>query len=236
MSLGESIIQAIEKRRDRKIKNQAGAIGQFWRDGGNQLLFDLPVPTGSLIIDVGGYKGEWTAGMISRYGCKSEIFEPIPEFATHCVDFFKRNRLVQVHQTALGGSDRETTYYLLDSGTSEFKSGSSTQSIDARVSDVARVFNIDLEGQQVACLGLNIEGGEYEVLERMIEAEIIERCDCFLIQFHRQHEGYQDRYHKIVRELSRTHTQSWCYEMVWEKWVVKDHPGQAGSTHSSMSG
>jgi FkbM family methyltransferase len=225
MSLGESIIQAIVKRRDRKIKGQAGAIGQFWRDGGNQLLFDLPVSTGRLIIDAGGYKGEWTAGMISRYGCKSEIFEPIPEFATHCVDFFKRNMLVQVHQAAFGGSDRKTTFNLLDSGTSEFKSGSSIKSIDASVSDVARVFKNDLEGQQVACLGLNIEGGEYEVLERMIEAEITEQCDCFLIQFHRQPEGYQERYRKIVRELSITHTQSWCYEMVWEKWVIKDHSG-----------
>ncbi len=39
MSLGQELIDAIEKRRDRQRKNQPGAVGQFWRDGGNQLLY-----------------------------------------------------------------------------------------------------------------------------------------------------------------------------------------------------
>jgi hypothetical protein len=63
--------------------------------------------------------------------------------------------------------------------------------------------------------------GEYEVLERMLETEKVALCDSLLIQFHKQPEGYGPRYKKIVAGLQKTHTQSWCYEMVWEKWVRK---------------
>jgi FkbM family methyltransferase len=218
MSLGERIIQAIEKRRDRKRRSQPGAIGQFWRDGGNSLLYELPVTANSVIIDAGGYKGEWTAEMIARYGCRSMLYEPVPAFADHCNKFFSKNQLVHVHAAALGGSDRITTFYLLDNGTSEFRVEDSQQ-VEAKVVDVARVFD-ELAGERVACLKLNIEGGEYEVLERMLETGKTALCDSLLIQFHRQPAGYEDRYFQIFDALQSTHTQSWCYEMVWEKWVL----------------
>ena len=65
----------------------------------------MPVITGSLVIDAGGYEGEWTAGMISLYGCRSQIFEPVPTFFEHCQTYFKNNNLVQIHKAALGGSN-----------------------------------------------------------------------------------------------------------------------------------
>jgi FkbM family methyltransferase len=221
MSLGQKIINYIEKRRDRRRKCQLGAVGQFWRDGGNELLYDLPVTTGSLVIDAGGYKGEWSSGMISRYGCKCVVYEPVPAFAEHCTNFFKNNKLVQIYKAALGGADRKTTFNLLDNGTSEYRGGDEAQHIEVNVVDVARIF-ADLEVTRVACCKLNIEGGEYEVLERILETDNIALCDSLLIQFHRQPEGYEARYKNIVAVLHKTHIQSWSYEMVWEKWVLKD--------------
>lgn len=221
MSFGDKIIEAIERRRDRLRKSQPGPIGQFWRNGGKQLLYDLPVTTGSLVIDAGGYEGEWTAGMVSRYGCRSQVYEPVPAFANICKDHFIKNELVQVHKAALGGSDRKTSFNLLDNGTSEFRGADAVQHIEANVVDVARVFG-DLAGARVACIKLNIEGGEYEVLERMLETNNVVLCDSLLIQFHRQPDGYEERYQKIIAGLQKSHTQSWCYEMVWEKWTIKD--------------
>lgn len=220
MSLGQKIIDTIERRRDRNRRNQPGAIGQFWRDGGNKLLYDMPVTTGDLVIDAGGYYGEWTTGMISRYGCRSQIFEPVPAFFKHCQTYFINNTLVQVNKAALGGSDRKTIFNLLDNGTSEYRDDNNALQIESDVIDIARIFAET--GARVACFKLNIEGGEYEVLERMLEANNIALCDSLLIQFHRQPVGYEARYKNIVAELHKTHIQSWCYEMVWEKWVRKD--------------
>lgn len=219
MSLGQKIIAVIERRRDRQRKNLPGAVGQFWRDGGNHLLYDLPVTTASLIIDAGGYEGAWSAGMVSRYGCRSQIYEPVPAFFEHCQTYFKNNSLVQTHKAALGGQNRKTTFNLLDNGTSEYRGDNDVQHIEADVLDVTRIFAE--VGTRVACFKLNIEGGEYEVLERMLETNNVALCDSLLIQFHRQPEGYESRYQNIVAALHKTHNQSWCYEMVWEKWVHK---------------
>ena len=219
LSLGQTIIDAIDRRRDSQRRNQPGAVGQFWRDGGNKLLYDLPVKTEALIIDGGGYQGEWSAGMISRYGCKSKIYEPVPTFFDHCKNYFINNTLVQVNKAALGGSDRKTIFNLLDNGTSEYKNDDNTQSFESDVIDVARIFSD--ERTRVACFKLNIEGGEYEVLERLIETNCLLQCDSLLIQFHRQPDDYAVRYKNIIAALHETHHQSWCYEMVWEKWVRK---------------
>ena len=157
MSLGQKIIDAIENRRDRQRKSQPGSTGQFWQDGGNSLLYDLPVTTGSLVIDAGGYEGEWSAGMISRYGCRSQVFEPVPAFFERCQSYFKNNNLVQIHKAALGGSDQKTTFNLFDSGTSEYRGDSNAQHIETDVIDVTGIFSE--VGANVVCFKfMNIEG------------------------------------------------------------------------------
>jgi FkbM family methyltransferase len=174
------------------------------------------------VIDAGGYEGEWPAGMISRYGCKSKVYEPVPTFFEHCKRYFKNNAFVEVHMAALGGSNRKATFQLFDNGTSEFRGGGEVNHIEADVIDVADVF-VEAESTGIACLKLNIEGGEYEVLERMAETDSFSLCDSLLIQFHRQPEGYKERYKNIIAALRKTHNQRWCYEMVWEKWVRKEN-------------
>lgn len=219
MSLSQKLIDFIERRRDRHRKRMPGAFGNFWSDGGVSLLYDLPVKTGGLIIDAGGYEGEWSAGMVSRYGCRSIIFEPVPAFFEHCEKYFINNGLVRVNKAAVGGSDRKAIFNVLDNGTSEYRGSNQAQRIESNVIDISRI--LAEIGTHIDCLKLNIEGGEYEVLERMLETNSIHLCDSFLIQFHRQPDGYESRYEKIVEALRRTHDQCWCYNMVWEKWVRK---------------
>lgn len=182
-------------------------------------MYDLPVAPGGIVIDAGGYQGEWSIGMVSRYGCRSWIFEPVPMFFQYCQEYFEKNTLVEVRKAALGGEDRKAVFGFFDNGTSEHVVGDS-QCFEADVIDVARVFGEI--GTSIACLKLNIEGGEYEVLERLLETNHIVLCDSLLIQFHRQPAGYRESYENIVAALQKTHVQVWCYEMVWEKWVRKD--------------
>lgn len=220
MGIGQKIIDYIENHRDTRRKKQIGAIGQFWRDGGNQLLFDLPITSGSLVIDGGGYKGEWSTEVIARYGCRSWIFEPVPEFFEICQAYFKNNDMVEVHMVGLSRVDQRKTFHYLDNGTSEYGGNNDAQIIVADVIDVSKIFaNPDT---RVACFKLNIEGGEYEVLERLLETNNIIFCDSLIIQFHCQPEGYEIRYKNIVAALRETHKCIWCYDMVWEFWVSKN--------------
>lgn len=221
MSLGEYIIKTIEKRREDKLKSELGPHGDFYRNGGNQLLYDVPVSTGSLVIDAGGYEGEWTAKMLVRYGCRSEVFEPVPAYADSCNRLFCKNALVRVHAAALGGSSRITKFCLSANGTSEFNATEFTDNVETTVIDVHKVFD-QLGVVPVMCLKLNIEGGEYEVLERLLDTNQISRCKSLLIQFHRQPVGWEQRRKDIQAHLQATHFLQWCYPMVWEKWVRRD--------------
>ena len=71
----------------------------------------------------------------------------------------------------------------------------------------------------VGVLKLHIEGGEYEVLENLLETQALVRMRCLLIQFHRQPVGWEARYQRIVEGLRKTHEPVWRYPMVWEKWL-----------------
>ena len=160
--------------------------------------------------------------MIARYGCRSEVFEPVPSYADHCKRLFGRNTLVRVHAAALGGSSRITKFSFAANGTSEFRTMEDSDIVEAPVVDVSQIFE-QLGEETVACLKLNIEGGEYEVLDRLLDTNQIIRCKSLLIQFHHQPEGWEQRRKDIEARLHGTHAREWCYPMVWEKWVRQNH-------------
>lgn len=221
MSLGQQLIEFLEQRREKKKKALIGPMGDFYRAGGNALVFDAPVRTGDIVIDAGGFEGDWTAKMLVRYGCRSEIYEPVPEFADHCRQVFARNSLVKVHAAGVGGSTRLTSFHIAQDGTSEFiNAGNQSQTLTTQILDIAQIIN-ELDTDQIACLKLNIEGGEYEVLERLIETGQIARLRSLVIQFHRQPADYEARYQALQSQLATTHTCEWRYPMVWEKWLLQ---------------
>lgn len=223
MGYGQIIIDAIQRRQAKKNLNLAGPIGDFYRGGGNELLYDLPANTSSLIIDGGGYEGEWTAQMLAKYGCRSVVFEPIPHFAKQLRNAFGKNGLVVVHECALGKHNHTASFSLNQDGSSEFSSVNNA-GVLVKVIDFSEYLKT-IADPTIACLKLNIEGGEYDVIERLIECDETTRFDSFLIQFHRQPANYQARYRYIESELCKTHVREWCYSMVWEKWTIKsDRP------------
>jgi FkbM family methyltransferase len=227
--LGSRIVATIQDRAERKRLAARGPVGDFYRAGGNDLLYvDLPLSQDDLVIDAGGYKGDWTAGMLTRYGCCSELFEPVPDFAERCRVRYQHNARVRVHQSALGGSNRNTHFGLADNGTSEFRAAADSEGFDARVEAVSDLLStLDAEKRihpgagAVGLLKLNIEGGEYEVLESLLQTNDITRLRGLLIQFHRQPEGWEQRYAQVVEGLRSTHDRVWCFPMVWEQWALK---------------
>ena len=214
MEVGKYIIDAIIARRDRNLKSKQGPLGDFYRNGGNDQLYMVPASTGSLVIDAGGYVGDWTSAMLIRYGCRSEIFEPVPIYADHCKQLFEKNELIRVHTAALGGTTRVTKFKLAASSTSEYNSSIGKSIIEAAVLDISQVFD-QLKGETISCLKLNI----YEVLERLLSTNQIIFCKSILIQFHPHPEDWEKRHKQITSQLKKSHKQEWCYPMVWEKWV-----------------
>ncbi len=219
MALGQKIIDIIENRRKIKLLKSEGEIGEFYRTGGNSKLYDVLIDSNDLIIDIGGYKGEWTANMLIKYGCKSVIYEPIPNFANICKEKFRFNKNVAVINAAVGGSTRKTYFSFADNGTSEFVNNT-VDKIEADVIDIAEI--LEMNKLEIGCIKMNIEGGEYELLERLIESNKISKIKALLIQFHRQPENFESRYNEIQSKLKLTHRQKFSHYMVWELWEIID--------------
>jgi len=216
MSLGESIIQRIIARRDRKRRQKAGPVGDFYRAGGNALLYEgLPVTSSSTVIDGGGYRGWWTRKMLVTYGCHCEVYEPIEGLSRELLSMFSQNELVSVHAAGLGGSSRTASFASLDISSSEYRASDDDTAVEAKIVDIAEVVGAH---DEVACLKLNIEGAEYEALDRLIERDLQERVEVLLVQFHKVVPDYETRRREIEERLAKTHQLEWSYGYVWAKW------------------
>ena len=73
------------------------------------------------------------------------------------------------------------------------------------------ITNIDL-------MKINIEGGEYELLDRMLEENLVKVVDNLQIQFHDISPESHSRMMTIQKGLERTHSPTYQYRFIWENW------------------
>ena len=80
--------------------------------------------------------------------------------------------------------------------------------------DQNKISKIDL-------IKINIEGGEYALLDRLIDSGYIKNIDCVLVQFHNFFPEAKTEMEKIRNSLAKTHAPVYQYEFVWEFWKIK---------------
>src|SRR5262249_9588465 len=73
---------------------------------------------------------------------------------------------------------------------------------------------------KIDLIKINIEGGEYALLPRMIETGAMKICEHLQIQFHKWHGSPRAR-HAIQKALRSSHELSYDYPFVWEGWKKK---------------
>lgn len=199
-----------------------GPLGDFYRKGGQALLHDgFDVGDEDTVLDVGGFHGEWTSEMVARYGCRSVVFEPMPEYVRLLEARFGRNRRVKLVPAALSNQNGKTTMVGLGPGSSAFRSDAKAPAVQVPLLDVRDAF-AELASPEVACLKLNIEGGEYDVLTAMKGAGLLARVRTWLIQFHIVDDASKRKRDDARRALAETHTLGWDFPFIWERWDRKD--------------
>jgi len=192
-------------------------VKRYFNDGGDEMfryLFDID--NNSLVIDLGGYKGQWASDIYSRYKCRIMIFEPVKKYADKMSARFKKNDQIEVFNIALGNSKRTEIISMRDDASSTFLDYGVKEEI--QFVDIFEFFNIN-NIDQVNLMKINIEGGEYEVIPRLIETGLIQKIEHIQVQFHNIGNESEMQMSKIHLALSQTHKCTKRYKFVWENWI-----------------
>jgi FkbM family methyltransferase len=204
--------------RQRLMSDRERAIEEWKASGRESLRLDYPLDKSALVVDAGGYAGQWASDIVARFLCRVHVYEPVPGFAQGIRDRFAANPLVTVHEVGLAGETREAKIELRGTGSTIFgRDGAGALSTVVRLVRAADAF-AEAGIERVDLLKLNVEGAEYEVLENLAVTEWLPRIRFLQIQFHDIGAGSDARMRALQAWLGQTHQLMWQYELVWESW------------------
>jgi FkbM family methyltransferase len=180
---------------------------------------DYDLRPDSVVLDVGGYEGQWSSDIYARYRCKIHIFEPVPSYADFIEKRFSRNPDIQLHRCGLAAQAGEVAFAVDGASSSAYlTSVFTTQRVQMRaVEDFFSSMKLD----RMDLMKINIEGAEYDLLDRMLELGLHQRVRDIQIQFHHFVPQAEKRAQDIAQRLSATHELTYKYYFVWENWRLR---------------
>jgi FkbM family methyltransferase len=183
------------------------------------LRFDYDLGPQSMVMDLGGYEGQWSSDIFSRYLCKIFVFEPVHKFAQQIKTRFSKNPAIKVCPFGLGANTRKESIGISADASSVYSTSSDMETIE--IHDVQDWF-ITHKIDKVDLMKINIEGGEYELLERLCSTGLIKKIVNVQIQFHELGKWAPERMKKIQEVLSESHAPTYLYRFYWENWRKKE--------------
>jgi FkbM family methyltransferase len=187
-------------------------------NGDKTLRLNYDLDNFSVVFDLGGYEGQWASDIFSKYQCTVFVFEPYLPYAGDIKSRFEKNTHIKVYNFGLGKEDKRLELYPSKDASSIFKKNGVPSIIEIRkASTFIRSANI----RMIDLMKINIEGGEYDLLEELIEEGTVKHIRNIQVQFHDFVPDAYKRMKKIQFLLSATHQLSFQYEFVWENWTLK---------------
>lgn len=192
-----------------------------WTDAlEKNLRYTYNLEPSSMVFDVGGYTGIWSERIYELYQPQIHVFEPIAGHFELLKAKFADVPKIQVHKIGLGGMTRTLTMSQNAESSSAFEyiSGKDTEMVSLQA---AASFVKEQGISRIDLMKINIEGGEYELLEHLIDSKIVEQITDLQIQFHSFVPDAKKRMREIRRKLSLTHYPTYVYTFNWENWRRK---------------
>ena len=173
----------------------------------------------SIVFDLGGYEGQWASDIFSKYQCTIFIFEPYSIYADNIKKRFELNPCIHLFPFGLSSSNSSSELYISDDASSIYKraTGSSVSIKLVSFTDFVNENKIS----QIDLIKINIEGGEYDILENLIARGWIKNIKNIQVQFHDFVPDAYQRMKAIQGALEKTHQLTYQYEFIWENWQLK---------------
>lgn len=201
-------------------------IQKFVRDGfASRIFSSVPSHEVSEVLVFGGYKGDSVDGWLNKNPhARVHTYEPVREYAAMLEGRFPESG-VAVHTFGVGKSSGSRTFLVMSDATSGHPGITEVSSTPHETIDVW-FESIESAGrdwpERVDIAEINIEGGEYELISALAEAGQLSKIKHVFVQFHDVGQKTDSLVKEARSHLEQSHSQVWCYEMVWEYWRLSE--------------
>lgn len=191
----------------------------FQAQGDKTLRVQYDLAADSIVFDLGGYEGQWSSDIFARYCCRIFVFEPVPAFADGIQRRFQKNPCVRVFPFGLSSVTSTARLRLTGDASSQFKK-------KGEYVEVQFVKAEDFMNQQqitkIDLMKINIEGGEFDLLEYLLDSGLTTCIRDIQVQFHEFVPKAKKRMRNIHLRLAKTHSLTYQFPFVWENWRNND--------------
>lgn len=165
----------------------------------------------SRVIDIGFHEGEFSRNILEKFNCTVEAYEPVEEWVEKGLDLTSKFERFKLTHAAVGAHCGFTDIRIHGSMSGRFADGPVEVCPMMCIDDVIGFKNVDL-------LKLNVEGAEFDILERMIKLGLTKYCRNIQVQFHTCAPDAESRYVWIRHQLRHTHHLTYDFPWCWENW------------------
>jgi len=207
------------KTEDMETAQRRARESRWYADRGDQTLrVQYPLDQNSIVFDIGGYHGTWSRDIYCLYGSKIYIFEPVKSFVEIIKQTFGDNSDITVLTAGLSDKNQTTRIYVDEGASSTIKHAGKPTTIKLiKASDFLKMNGV----KHVDLMKINIEGGEYALLNHLYEIDFIKNIRDIQVQFHDFTPTAEQDMKAIQKKLSETHKLTYQYPWVWDNWTRK---------------
>lgn len=147
----------------------------------------------SIVLDLGGWRGDFAQKINQQFGCEVHIFEPNRNQIEILNGKFSENPKIKVHPYAIGGRDEIITFFPSPEDFPGNEKGSSILSSSPYVDEslsyevgkkcLGRI-NQFIDVEHFDLIKMDIEGAEEEVFEDSTSIEFLSKASMLSIEFH----------------------------------------------------
>lgn len=178
-----------------------------------------------IVFDCGAYLGDFTDGIYNKYHCNILVFEPLLVYFRKLQERFLNIEKINLFHFGLLDGNFKTKMADQKDSSSLFTDGNNGE--DVIIKDILE-FIEENNIKKIDLIKINIEGGEYDLLNHMLDNGDITIFKNIQIQYHfRKKDKRQNLYFNaedliknITKKLENTHVLEWRFP-VWESWKRK---------------
>lgn len=182
---------------------------RFLLNWNNKYLLNHKLNKDSIVFEVGWYTGVFSENIIGKYDCHVYIFEPVKEFYEILVSKFRDNSKVHLFDFWLSDKTKQEKIYKTSDWTSIYRKNLQDYEI-IQLIDIDEFLNEHgfNESKTIDLVQINIEGGEYDLLPRIISKHP-NTFNSIQVQFHDFVTDSKEKRDSIIKGLKEKNYKQW---------------------------